>query len=163
MTDEPTAKSEYGMGLVVPLVKFGEHFHGWQSENVYAGLNWLNSNDTFKQKVMEEMENHPSGDYTRRFRSFLLTMDIYGGPEGALSNAIEMWAYGAGDHFMDLDESAPESMKLLASTVFGMGRNFIGDKMMWGEEHWQIVKNLYEQAALDLDARLGVETDWGQW
>jgi hypothetical protein len=157
------ARSEYGAGVVICLVKFSEHLRDPMHERVMAAGRWKCMDSRAREKALAEAARHPHGDSARHYALIPRMIEIYDDEDRYLSSTIEVWANAASDHFGDLDyEKAPQSLCDLASLMLRMGHGFTGQRWTWDD--YERVRDLWKQACLDVDRRLGVaRPDWGEW
>lgn len=154
---EAAEPSEFGRGLVVCLVKFSEHLSSKWAQAVAAHIYWQELDDEHRAKALAEARKFPVGDMAQR----LSLLKIGEWSEHPLSECLRMWANGASDHFYELDASASKPLKELAALTLRMGHGF--DGTVWTVEDWQRMWKLWQEATLELDRRLGITPDWGQW
>lgn len=147
--------TEFGSGVVVCLVKFSEHIGDGTARRVGMAIRWINAKPLEREKIMTD----PDPEW-----QFVLYLDeIASSSEEMLSDLIMAWANGASDHLVELDrEVAPASLIELADLVIDL-RHLAVDGRPHGEEEWLRVLALWSTAALDLDERLDVQPDWGEW
>ncbi len=167
MADEEVEESgsEFGKGLVVCLAKFSEHLSGRQARWVTSCHQWMQMSEAKRAGMEAGARQYPTGD-SAAFVADLAVARIHvdmghGDWDSALSKAMELWANGASDHFYDLDDSAPESLKELASLTLKMGHGYTQTTWTWDD--WLKVHELWEKSCRELDERLGVQSDWGKW
>lgn len=158
--------SEFGSGLVVCLAKFSEHLmrHGpYDEQMVREYVDWLKTSESAKNAVRAEAELHPRGDSAQRLGRIdvLEILARHGDPAAAISRAIHLWMNGASDHFLDLDERAPEPLRELAALTLRIGHGFTGET--WTIETVDRIRELWKESCLALDEMLGIESDWGEW
>lgn len=161
--------SEFGAGLVVPLVKFTEHLGNGASVfsegQIYRYAEWVEMPREEKNRIMSEAVKYPHGDSAtllREMESIELTKDIWKTPEKHISHLIEMWANGASDHFADLDrEKAPACLCELADLTWAMGHGFTD--RIWTLDDLKHMRKLWKESCIALDEMLGTKPDWGQW
>ncbi len=158
MSDE----SEFGRGVVVCLAKFSEHLFNRQAVTVMNEIRFSEMSGDDKYVEESEARTHPRGDAAQRIAG-----RMYSGMLGHLtgnpvSEALEMWANGASDHFYDLDrDRAPQPLCELADLTLEMGHGFTGKT--WTPEHWMRIHDLWRESCLSLDRTLGNNPDWGRW
>ena len=147
--------SEFGSGVVVCLVKFSEHIGSTEANYIGKAIRWINAEPMEREKLMEETDHE--------WQLVLGLDELAKSSEEMLDGLIIVWASGAKDHFYDLDrETAPESLIELADLVFELGTLSV-DGDFRGEEEWLRTLALWSAAAMDLDERLGLQPEWGEW
>jgi hypothetical protein len=149
------SESEFGAGVVVCLVKFSEHVGNEEARRIGKAIRWINAAPLEREKLMEETD--PEWVY-------MLTLDeMAKSSEEMLDRMIITWASGAKDHFYDLDrETAPSSLIDLANLLHELSYIAV-DNTFRGEEEWLQVLALWSASAMDLDERLGLQPEWGEW
>lgn len=163
--------SEFGRGIVIPLVKFSQHLGYGETYHsaITAGWRWLEMTPEEKQQKIQESEEYPRGDAAGFMQSLgvaeIYTEAVSNTPEHAISRMLEMWMYAAADHFYELDDKAPQALKDLASLALRMGRPWGGDiGKVWGKEDYDRIFDLWKEATLQVEAQLGVrDAAWGEW
>lgn len=158
-------QSEFGAGVIVCIVKFSEHL--WTNrESVVWELGWLKRGKRKEADLSTEAKHQL--DFARRWwRDYPQYRN--GGQDTILDDAIhkqiETWASGASDHFADLDEEhAPTSLVELGNLMFRLRNGFMDEpERRCTLEDLERVKELWQQAAMDLDRALGVVPNWGEW
>lgn len=164
MSEDDTAKepSEFGKGIVVCLAKFSEHLWNHFYERVQNAIRWQEMSVADRIERENEAARFPRGDAARFISNVKSAFSgIRDSPEQDISMQIEMWMNGASDHFYDLDEKAPPALRELAELSLRIGHGFTGET--WTKETVTRIRELWEQACLEVDAMLGVEAEWGQW
>jgi hypothetical protein len=146
--------SEFGSGLVTCLGKFSEHLSNNAAERCHA-IAWAAARTPAeRERIYAEAAQLPLGDTARRL-SLACTRTTY-------SDALEMWANGASDHFYDLRRSvAPAPLKQLADLTLRVGHGFTGES--WTPETWNEIWQLWKRSCLAVDRRLGLTPEWGRW
>ena len=149
------SESEFGSGVIVPLVKFSEHVGDSNAIRIERVIKWINADPMEREKIMD----NPDPEWQA-----MLAMDERApSSERMLNDLISMWAYAASDHLQDIDrDKAPESLSKLAELMWEM-RSLSIDGKLRGEEDWLHVLALWSEAAMDLDEMIGVRPDWGEW
>jgi hypothetical protein len=72
-----------------------------------------------------------------------------------------IWANGASDHLLDLDlQKAPQSLKTLRDILLKM--RYMKDDEEFNENHWNQIKDLWKEAAMDIDEAIGTVPIWGE-
>lgn len=148
--------SEFGSGVVVPLVKFSEHIGDVSARRVEKAIRWVGTDPMDREKIMA----NPDPEWT-----LVLALDEQAASsEKMLDDLISLWAYAASDHLFELDRSkAPESLIELAALMMDLRFPSV-DGSLRGEEEWLRMLALWSSAAMDLDEMLGVQrADWGEW
>jgi hypothetical protein len=56
---------------------------------------------------------------------------------------------------------APPALVALAGLTLAVGHGFTGT--VWTKETVEKIRQLWQDACLEVDALLGVKADWGQW
>jgi hypothetical protein len=157
-------ESEFGRGMVICLVKFSEHLESEMYRRAADAAWWLEQDEATRENKRAEAIKYPIGDSARLLIN-VESVSIGGSrtEEQGLSDAITVWMNGASDHFYDLDENAPESLKGLASLCLRIGHGFRHDEV-YTMETMNLIHRLWKLACIELDEMLGVkEPDWGQW
>lgn len=147
--------SEFGSGIVVPLVKFAEHMDGHWTKQVLEALAWQD---------MEPIEREPlvkavlEGRDTRwaAVVAYTAKMDI----EWVVHDAITLWCYRSFDHLAGLDKKkCPEKLAELRAVLYRMR---IGLDGPYTGDDWTRINRVYRDAALEIDRDLlQVRSDWG--
>jgi hypothetical protein len=155
-------RSEFGRGIVVCLAKFSEHLHehGTFSERTIREFaRWTPKE---KARCQQEAAGYPHGDSAAKLRRMRVAEVMGDGDSAAaLSSMIEMWMNGASDHFYDLDPAAPAPLRELADLTLRIGHGFTGER--WTIETADRIRSLWQEACLEVDRRLGVDPDWGEF
>lgn len=148
--------SEFGSGIVVPLVKFTEHLTDRRAAKVERAIKWVKADPSERERIL--------GSNEPEWTEFLILEERADSPEALLDEMMMMWAQGASDHLSDLSDRAPESLQNLATKMFELRRHMPGyDEGHLTEEDWVTVLALWSAAAMDIDEILGVKSDWGEW
>ena len=155
--------SEFGAGIVVCLAKFSEHLQDPGFTNESAIREFARWDDDEAMSCAVEAKRFPSGDAAQKLaRMGVLGYSAKGqGKDWAISKAIEMWANGASDHFYDLDDKAPPSLKMLAEIMIHIAHGFSTE--CWTIATLDHIRDLWKRSCLEVDKMLGVEPDWGEW
>lgn len=150
--------SEFGAGLVVCLAKFAQHMDRYDYKRVYQLKSWFEMTNEERKKIEKQAEEYPHGDSA----NFMNNIRVKFGDmeEEIIADAISRCMNSASDHFYDLSENAPPSLKKLADLTLGMGHGY--NKKYTYEEFTQ-VDVLFKQSCIELDRMLGVVPDWGRW
>ena len=129
-------KSEFGKGLVICLVKFAEHFMKLQ-----------NDLETYKKMHKQNPKLF------------------------AESHAINMWANGASDHLYEIEVPEGKEWDSIRKKVLGLqktgldmghGCGLMGTKKYTKEDVFKLM-DLTREIALDIDKKLGLKAEIGQW
>ena len=108
----------------------------------------------------------PNDSTTNLFQSELR---IFGSPERALSQKIRIWANGASDHLYEI--GVPQELELtelgrkvaeLRELGLTMGHGF-REREVYTMKHVEKLRSLVKEISLEIDRRLGLDGDWGQW
>lgn len=147
--------TEFGSGIVVPLVKFSEHISDKSARWVGLAIRWINAAPLEREKIMED----PGHDW-----SLILVLDENAASsEQMLDDLIVQWAYPASDHLFNIDrEKAPESMGELIELMMELRMPSV-DGSLRGEDEWLRMLSLWSTVAMDIDEMLGARPDWGEW
>lgn len=146
--------SEFGRGVVVPLVKFSEHLGDHWARDIERAIHWVKADPTERERILTANEEH--------WQTVLRLDAAAESPEHMLSGLIMMWAQGASDHLSEIEEDkAPKSLTELASLMFKLRYTRFHDLV--GEEEWVKLLALWSAAAMDIDEMLGAQPDWGDW
>lgn len=153
-SDTSVCRSEFGHGVVICVAKFAEHLSNHWAEIARVTRWWATIDDDRRATEIQSAITHPRGDAARR----QTMVDIV-----KLEDALQMWANGARDHFLDLDRGhATPGVCELADLVLKMGDVYPQYTCTWDD--FQQVYALWERACVELDASLGVTApDWGEW
>lgn len=143
--------SEFGSGIVVPLVKFGEHMQDRHAQALELALDWQEMSPIEREKVIVQ-----GGDQWSNIINILSYQDI----DDVISMYVMIWAQGASDHLVDVDlKIAPDSLLTLRKTLLGLRWE---THLNFDREDWQNIRQLYKEAAMDIDEKLiGTDSDWG--
>jgi hypothetical protein len=142
--------SEFGSGLVVPLVKFSEHVvkGPWLTE-VELAIQW--------QKMTPQEREAIQAYEGERWEVIMHRIDRED-IEVVVAEYMALWANGAFDHLVEIEQSmAPQSLLDLTQMV----KELRYMDRAGNAEDWAEIKRMWRQSALDLDEYLGVEADWG--
>lgn len=153
--------SEFGAGLVVCLAKFSAHLENDRCMRIIHAGWWKGADQEKRLRWAGEARQHPRGDSAEIVGDAKSVFWHGGTDEKDLSQAIVMWMNGASDHLYDIDESAPEPLKELAAFCLHIGHGFTDE--IWTLDDLKRIHELWQEACLALDQRLGVKADWGQW
>jgi hypothetical protein len=152
--------SEFGRGVVVCLAKFSEHLWNPAAVTVRNEIHAAAMTDAERTRQDAEARAHPTGDAAQRLASRLYSRVLDKEPDAAISQALEMWANGASDHFYELDrDRAPAALRELAELTLTMGHGFSGRR--WTAKDWDRIHELWQASCLALDRQLGLKPDWG--
>lgn len=149
-----TEPSEFGRGVVICLAKFSEHLCNRWAETAQTIRWWETATDRRRREDIQSASEHPQGDAARR-------MTMLG--HTSLAQALQFWANGARDHFLELDrDRAPTALCALADLVLKMGNVYPQHSCTWDD--WLRVHELWKDSCLELDALLdAANPDWGAW
>jgi hypothetical protein len=142
--------SEFGSGLVVPLVKLTSHIvkGPWLNE-VEMCLQWQKMSPMERTSIQEAEPE--------RWEKLLARIDREE-IEVLVAEYICMWAQGASDHIFEIEtDMAPQSMIDLLNIL----KELRYMDRAGNAEDWAEIQRLYRQSALDLDDMLGIVADWG--
>lgn len=142
--------SEFGSGLVVPLVKLASHFAKgpWLTE-VEMYLQWQKMTPIERTRIQEAEPE--------RWEKVLRRVD-HEDIEVLVAEYICMWANGASDHIFGIDDTmAPQSLL----DLYELLKELRYMDRAGNAEDWAELQRLFRQSALDLDDMLAVEADWG--
>lgn len=142
--------TEFGSGLVVPLVKFTEHVvHGPWLKEVELAIQWQKMTPVEREKIQE---GEPD-----RWELILRRID-QDDIEVVIAEYMCIWANGASDHLFEIEQSmAPQSLL----DLFQIVKELRYMERAGNADDWAEIRRLWRQSALDLDEYLGVEADWG--
>lgn len=147
-------RSEFGYGLVVPLVKFTEHLNDDRARLVEQAIRWKNMEPIEREQIIVEEESE--------WRLMLALEARHGSADSLLTDCIQMWAYSASDHLAGVEtREAPKSLQDLVQHVWSM--RLPDRNATFGEGEWRRIRTLWREATLDIDEKLGLEPDWGTW
>jgi len=151
------SESEFGSGVIVPLVKFSEHIGDRWAWYIERQIKWMNADPHEREKIMDRAKN----DHV--WFEVLALDEAAASSERALDKHIQTWVFAASDHFQDLDRSkSPESLSKLSEVLWEIRSGSV-DGELRGEADWLRILSLWSEAAMDLDEMLGVRPDWGTW
>jgi hypothetical protein len=144
--------SEFGSGVVVPLVKMTEHFHDARAGRLRRALLWRQMSPSARLEIIEQ-KLPEFEDLIAKTR----VIDI----EEIISAETVIWANSASDHLMDLNlEKAPESLKKLREITLRL--RYADFSAHISDTQWGEIRQLWKQAAMDIDEILGMNPDWGE-
>jgi hypothetical protein len=147
--------TEFGAGVVVPLVKFSEHMGTSYCGRIEKAIKWIKAEPIEREKIMQEDDVE--------WQIVLMMDEKAQTSEHMLESMLQMWAYGAADHLMQVDKGhAPESLNNLIDLMMDLRMPDDYGRLR-GEEEWLRVLSLWSEAAMDLDEMIGVRPDWGDW
>lgn len=147
--------SEFGEGVIVPLVKFSEHMGDYYTSRIEKAIRWIKAEPSEREDLMEEDDPE--------WILVLKLDEMASSSEKMLDDMITLWAYGASDHLSNLDrQRAPQSLNDLADLMWELRYPSV-DGLLHGEEDWVRALALWSAAAMDLDEMMGVRSDWGDW
>jgi hypothetical protein len=145
--------SEFGAGVVVPLVKMTEHLQDHWALKLRAAFRWKALEPSERLKLMEGELDPEFADVIALTR----IMDI----DQHITVMASIWANGASDHLLDLDlQKAPQSLKTLRDILLKM--RYMKDDEEFNENHWNQIKDLWKEAAMDIDEAIGTVPIWGE-
>ena len=160
--EEETTESEFGSGIVVCLAKFSEHLSNHMYERVSRAIWWSEASEEKREAQRKEANIYPHGDAAQRIRDAESALRVGETPEQAISESIMMWMNGASDHMYGVDRDvAPPALVALADLTLAVGHGFT--EIVWTKETVEKIRQLWQDACLEVDALLGVKADWGQW
>jgi len=143
----------FGSGVIVPLVLFTEHFNDFFANRVDEAIAWNHMTPSERLPFIEAMNYGGSQMAVLILR--LENEDI----EDIINEYITLWAYGAGDHFLELDKKkSPASLIELAKLMTDLR---FGRHEPLGEATWKRIKILWREAAMDIDEQIvGTRPRW---
>lgn len=160
------AKSEFGSGVVVCLVKFSEHLaggsHSFGERMIRTLDSWRELSEDQQTKEKQQARDKPLGDAADLMRTLDIAMMGRRTPSEAISYTMELWMNAASDHFYDLDrERAPQPLIELADLTLKIGHGFTGQT--WTIADLDRIRELWQASSEALDKALGATPDWGEW
>ena len=142
--------SEFGTGLVVPLLKVSEHILcGPFVKEIELAIQWKLMTPTEREQIQIA-----EGERWQIVLERIDREDI----EVVIAEYMMMWAQGASDHIFGIEHSmAPQSLLDLEEIL----KELRYMDRAGNDEDWAEIKRMWKQSALDLDEYLGVDADWG--
>lgn len=152
-------QSEFGAGVVVCLAKFSEHL--WtEAEKRASGLVALLKGDITRERLSTQAE----ADLKRAEGGYPFCRPGQDPLTAAAEDAVHMWASGAADHFYDLDrDRSPQALCDLADLVLRMRNTHLDSGWTLADGGLDRVRDLRQQACIDLDRHLGTIPNWGEY
>lgn len=145
--------SDFGHGVVVPLVLFTEHLHNGTAYNVEELIAWERMSPTERLAEME----------ANKVPELLLARMEQAEIGELLSIDLTVWALQADEYLAGLERSkAPRSLITLADHVRAM-RHSWNDRRRLTTKDWTRVKELWQRSAMELDSLLGSQPEWTKY
>jgi hypothetical protein len=153
------------------LVKFSQHldFENEQHRRILDAWKWNEMSEHEQSLKKIEAGQYPRGDAARmieRLDLYFFYLQSRETHEAAISHMLEMWMYGASDHFYDLYfDRAPWQLRRLASLAMAIGRPWGKDpNFCFGKEHYDELFELWKEATVAVDQQFsGRDVHWGEW
>jgi len=166
------AKSEYGKGLVICLVKFAEHIEHFNASKMRIYKKWMD--ETPKNRKLMISGSPPDTlnygfPYMQYLKMFVEIADkVYDGDyEKYLAKEIEMMMNAASDHLYDIEvpkgkewDAIRRDVRKLQSIGLKMGHGFTDTK--WTIEDFYKLFALTRKIALKVDRKIGLKPDEGK-
>jgi len=165
-------KSEFGKGLVVNLVKFGEHY----SNDMWGRIRHI---IFYQSKTKEERDliisdnPPPEQNYGYELKNDIKLFlkceyKIYGNFEQGISHLITLWANGATDHLYEIEAPKGKEWNKIRKLVeelkdkgLSMGHGFTNKIYVYDDvlELWDLTKKI----CILIDKKIGLKPDWGNF
>lgn len=146
--------SQYGYGVVVPLVRFADHLYSGPHLNMLLdALQWQEEMPSSRATMMES-----NPDRWEKLAHLLDHMDI----DEIVSTYASFWAQGASDHLVGIDKKrAPKSLVELREELLRL--RYMDFQEEFTSDDWKKIKRLFKEAAMDIDEKIvGTEPEWGE-
>ena len=145
--------SDFGQGVVVPLVLFTEHLHDATARGIEEAIAWQRMTPSER---MDLMEAHKAPEH-------LLTRLEQAMIEEVLHIDLVVWAVEADEHLGGLEyKKSPLALLDLADHVRNMRRSGMRKRKL-DESDWMRVWELWKSAAIELDKLLGSQPQWSKY
>jgi len=165
--------SEFGKGLIIPLIKFYQHF-GNEAYSRIRTWKWF-SKRTKKDQAIIISDNPPSslnygiqvqrecGDFIKRIKSK--------SPDAIIEDELRMWVYGAADHLYEIECPAGndwneirERVNNLRDVGLDMRNPHMGSG--WDNFSFEAIQGLHKmvkELTVLIDKKIGLSPDWGEY
>ena len=143
--------SEFGSGVVIPLVKFTRHLNDHNASQLKLALRWAEIDPSDRLAIIEQ-----GAPEFAAIIAITERMDV----DELIAMWGMIWANGASDHLIDLDlKRSPESLKDLRAMLLEL--RYAGPDNKFDETQWRAILSLWKESAMDIDDILGTQGDWG--
>ena len=149
--------SEFGSGIVVPLVKLAAYYEGKMAARVREALAWQAMEPIEREPIIKAVLDGEPNQWAA-IVAYTARMDI----EAVVHEMISLWAYGASDYMLDLatKRNLPK-LQELRSVLLDMRLPIEG--VYYTGDDWNRVQQLFIETVLEVDTKLGkVPADWGE-
>lgn len=164
-------KSDFGEGVLVPLLYWSRHFMSDQYDRIFHVGWWIQQgmppvpslHGSYDRRMVEDIESFAAAEL--KIKAGTWRKPTKKKAQAALSWAIEMFFYGAADHLYGLraPEAFPEELKTKIEQLRDQGLTYRmyrlnKPKGLLTPDHVTEIWELTKQIALEIDQRmLGVE------
>ena len=169
---EKRTASEFGKGLIYPLVLFLEHCQNEQASSIGHKSFIMSKTEAEREEILSP-NPRPEMNYGSWVKDikwwYEHIVPIRGTAEKTLSSDIALWANGASDHLSELDDEAnfmpelKEEIAELKSTGLEMGHGFTEYERMWTLADMQELHNKALHILYEIDKKIGsnpIEATW---